>query len=209
MRVNTETKVLIGVLALTVLIVVGGAFLASSRTSSKVAPTDERLVRQGDPAVGPTDAKVTVVEFSDFECPACAEVQSVMKGLHDKYKDKSVRFVFRQYPLPSHANASLAAEASLIANAQGKFWQYHDLLFADQTKLSRDDLIKYAEQVGLDKDDFARELDKKPFEQFIQQEKADGKALGLQGTPTVYINGVQYQGAPTVEAMSKVIDAGL
>ena len=116
MAINTETKVLVGVLVATVAIIVGGAFWAARTPQDKgrVATDESRLVRADDPVQGAAQAKVTVVEFSDFECPACGQVAPALKTLQETFADKSVRFVFRQYPLAElHKDAELAAEPTI------------------------------------------------------------------------------------------------
>lgn len=209
MPVNTETKLLVGILAITVLIVVGGALLAGRQTGGRVDVSDARLVRPNNPASGATDAKVTIVEFSDFECPVCAAVQPMLRQLKEEYKDKPVQFVFKHFPLNYHQQSQMAAEATLAAHAQGKFWEYHDLLFENQQQLLKEDLLKYAEQVGLDVERLAQALGQGEFKEAVKQDKIDGQGLGVNGTPTFFINGAKYNGELSVDGFRKVIDAEL
>lgn len=212
---NSDTKVILGVIVATVVIIAGGAWYASrnqpTELGQKLSPSQiSRLVHDGDPTVGPTDAKVTVVEFGDFQCPACGQLYAPLKEVMQMYKDKPVRFVFRQFPLTqAHENAQLAAESSLAAETQGKFWEMHDIMFENQTKLTRPDLEAYAQQVGLNMDQFRQALDQRTYQDAVGQDVADGNALGIQGTPTVYINGVQYTGQYSVSALQTVIDKAL
>lgn len=110
------------------------------------------------PAKGSSQAKVTIVEFSDFQCPYCGKVQETLKKIFETYPNK-VKLVFRNYPLPFHENAEPAAQASLCANEQGKFWEFHDKLFANQEKLTVTDLKQYAANLGVDANKFNSCLD--------------------------------------------------
>lgn len=208
-----ETKVLIGVLAATVLIILGGAWWAGQRQAEPVAvpaADQERLVRADDPVLGPAEAQVTVVEFGDFQCPACGTLHPVLKHVKEQYADQSVRFVYRQFPLSQvHEYAQLAAEASLAAQAQGKFWEYHDRLFENQDALEREDLIAHARELGLDVDALTRALDEGTYREAVQQDLTDANILRLRGTPTLFVNGVQYTGAYTTDALAAAIDAAL
>lgn len=210
---SSETKWLIGVLVLTVAVIAGGAWFFGRNGAGpgevKVAANDERLVRPDSPFVGPAEAKVTIVEFSDFECPACGAVQPMMKGLEKKYEGQPVRLVYRHFPLPSHPDAPLAAEASMAAQAQGKFWLYHDWLFKNQDKLKRDDLISYAKETGLDAERFVKELDEGVYKASVEQGISDGQSLQVRGTPTFFINGATYSSNYTQPEMEKAIDAAL
>lgn len=220
---TNETKVMIGILAATVVIVVGGAFWAGGRQAAPAANEPvaeaERLVNDNDPAYAKAtagearqfaDVKVTLVEFGDYQCPACAAAQAVVEQLKRANTDKSVRFVYRQFPLVDiHEHAAVAAEAALAAHAQGKFWEYHDVLFTNQSKLARDDLIDHARAVGLDLDQFTRALDEGAFKDMVRQGQTDGNIVGVAGTPTFFINGKLYRGQNTAAALQTAIDAAL
>lgn len=207
---TTETKTLIGILALTIVIIAGGAFIAGRGqqpgiSTEPVAELD-RLVRDDDPIRGPVDAAVTVVEFGDFQCPACAVLHPALQQVKNDNPD--VAFVFRQFPLTQvHEFAQLAAEASLAAQAQGKFWEYHDQLFTHQAALTRDDLLAHATTVGLDLAAFTAALDDHTFRQAVLQDVSDGTAVGVSATPSVYINGVLYQGLFDPTQIQAAIDA--
>ncbi|MEO6077717.1 MAG: thioredoxin domain-containing protein, partial [Candidatus Andersenbacteria bacterium] len=153
--------------------------------------------------------KVTVVEFGDFECPACGAFYPAMKQVMQQDKDKSVQFVFRNYPLPQHSFAPLAAEAGLAALAQNKFWEYHDALFEHQDKLAQSDLENYAKNAGLDMQKFSDALDTHTYASVVDRDKADGVALSLDHTPTIFINGTEYTGNYSSEELSTAIDAEL
>jgi len=158
------------------------------------------------PVRGPKAAKVTIVEWSDFQCPFCARVAPTLKQIEDAY-GKDVRIVFRHQPLPFHNNAKLAAEASMAAHEQGKFWPYHDKLFANQQALDRASLERYAQELGLDMGKFKAALDSGKFTKRVEEDSAAGMAVGANGTPTFLINGREFVGAQPFEAFKNVIDA--
>lgn len=160
------------------------------------------------PSYGPADAKVTVVEFSDFQCPYCSLAATAVNEVKAKYGDR-VRFVFRQYPLNFHEQAHLAAQASLAANAQGKFWEYHDKLFANQKALGRPELEKYAEELGLDMDAFRKALDDGTYKATVDGELTLGGEVFVEGTPTMFVNGVRVANATDVASISSAIDKAL
>ena len=160
------------------------------------------------PSFGPADAKVTVVEYSDFECPFCSRAATVVQQLKKKYADR-VRFVFRQYPLPMHQNASLAAEASLAAHAQGKFWQLHDKMFQNQRALDRASLEKYAEEVGLNMVEFRAALDKHTHRPTVQADTKLGEEIGVNGTPTMLVNTKRVPNPTDFAALAVLIDGEL
>ena len=210
-----ETKTLIGVLAGTVVLVLAGAWFfggggSTGQQTGGVVANAERLVQADSPFQGPEDAQVTVVEFGDFECPACGSLHPTLQQVKEQNKENSVRFVYRQFPLTRiHPLAQEAAEASLAAGAQGKFWEYHDLLFENQPALERADLVSYAEQLELDVEAFTAALDDGTFEAHVARDVSDGTAVGVPGTPAVYVNGVQYSGAYSVLGLQAAIDSAL
>ncbi|HEX2878874.1 MAG TPA: thioredoxin domain-containing protein [Polyangiaceae bacterium] len=160
------------------------------------------------PAFGSASARVTIVEFSDFECPYCSRAAEVTKQIKEKYGDK-VRFVFRQFPLSFHQNAKLAAEASLAANAQGKFWEFHDLLFANQQKLDAASLDEHAKKVGLNMGAFKASLGKHEFAATVDADTKLGEQVSVQGTPTMFINGARVANPTDFAALSAQIEQAL
>ena len=210
------------VLAL-LLVVLGGGYglgrLATrdKDTSSSAAATamptaqgpDDGLgrVRVGieGPVRGPADAPVTIVEFSDFQCPFCSRVVPTVDKILKDYP-KQVRLFFRHNPLPFHNNAPLAAEAAVAAEAQGKFWEMHDKMFANQQALDRAGLEKDAQEIGLDMGKFKTALDTHSGKGRVDADLAAGKQIGVQGTPNFYIDGRNVQGAQPYEEFKKVID---
>lgn len=155
---------------------------------------DEQAVKlaiDGDPVRGPANARVTIVEFSDFQCPFCAEATGQAKLLLEKFP-KDVRLIFKQYPLESHSQAALAAEASLAAQAQGKFWEMHRLLFANGQHLEQPDLEKYAASIGLDVDRFRADMQSPATKARLDADKKLADDLKVHGTPTLFIDGREY-----------------
>jgi len=167
-----------------------------------------REVAAVGPSRGPENAKVTIVEFSDFQCPFCGRVHDTVEKVMESYPGK-VRLVFRQFPLEFHPKAPKAAEAALCANEQGQFWQYHDVLFKNQTKLEEDDLKAHAASLGLDGNKFADCLATGRMKKTIEEDQAAGKKAGVTGTPAFFINGTPLSGAQPLEAFKEVIDQEL
>lgn len=171
-------------------------------------PKPRVAVEAKGPSVGPADAKVTIVEFSDFECPFCSRGKAVMDEVLKKYEGK-VRLVFRQYPLSFHSHAKKAAEAALCADAQGKFWPMHDALFADQKGLEISALKRKARALSLDDAAFASCLDGGSKAEAVAEDMAAAQKVGVTGTPAFFINGVMLSGAMPFEEFERIIDAEL
>jgi protein-disulfide isomerase len=148
--------------------------------------------------------------FSDFQCPFCSRVEPTVKQFMDKYQGK-VRLTWRNYPLPFHQNAMPAAEAAMAAADQGKFWEMHDKLFANQQALDRASFEKYAQEIGLDVGKFKNALDSGKEKEKIQADVAYANGLpgGGMGTPTFFINGHKIAGAYPLDEFSKIIDGEL
>lgn len=185
---------LISTIVGSLILVVGVAFFFSAPTEKKAQAVDQNLVLGKNTEVSAD--KPTVAVFSDFECPACATLEETfLRDLKIKYQDR-VNFVFRQFPLSIHPFAKLAAAASLAAGEQGKFWQYHDLLFANQGEWSaltskdqvRDQFIEYALELEIDKADFIEKMESEDIKKRIAADVADGFSLKVNSTPTVYLN---------------------
>jgi protein-disulfide isomerase len=177
------------------------------------APPEDKTVYKVDPgsspSMGPKNAPVTIVEYSDFQCPFCSRVVPTIKQLEEKYKGK-VRVAFKNYPLPFHDKAQLAAEAAMAAHEQGKFWEMHDKLFGNQQALDRPSLEKYAQELGLDMGKFKEALDSGKFKQAVTADMQSANSLGGgMGTPTFFINGRKIAGAMPVEAFASIIDEEL
>ena len=164
---------------------------------------------EGSPSEGPRDAPVTLVEFSDFQCPYCSRVQPALKQIKDTYGEK-VRLVFRQFPLNSiHPQAQKAAEASLCAKDQGRFWEMHDKLFETDTSLKVDDIRERATSLELNLEKFNQCLDSGKYAATVQQDVLDGVKAGVTGTPALFINGLSFSGARSFEEISEAIEVEL
>ena len=169
-------------------------------------PNRVEISTLSSPSLGPVDAPVTVVEFSDFQCPYCARLAPVVKRVAGEYPGR-VRMVFRQFPLRSiHAHAQKAAEASLCAFDQGRFWEMHDALFEDIKKLESKDLRDRARKLNLDLEAFNQCLDSGKYAASVQQDLEDGMVAGVSGTPAVFINGRPLKGSKTYDGMKKLIE---
>jgi len=160
------------------------------------------------PGFGPENASVKVVEFSDFQCPYCSRAANVVHQLKEKYGDK-IRFVFRQFPLEMHNNAHAAAQAALAASAQGKFWEYHDVLFANQDSLARADLEDHAKTAKLNLAQFKQALADEKFKAQVDADLKLGKQAIVQGTPTMFVNGTRVENPTDFAAVAGMIDAAL
>src|SRR5690606_15936860 len=160
------------------------------------------------PGFGPEDAKVKIVEFSDFECPFCSRAAAVVHQIREKY-GKEVRFVFRQFPLSMHPNANAAAQAALAADAQGKFWELHDALFQNQRALAPAELEKHAQQAGLDMGRFKQAMQSKAHAAAVERDLKLGESVSVQGTPTMFINGKRVDNPTDFAQVARLIDAAL
>ncbi len=160
-----------------------------------------------DPSWGPDDASVVIVEFTDFQCPFCARhSQQTLPTIKEAYGDK-VRYILRDFPITEiHQFAQKAAEAGQCAHEQGLFWEYHDLLFANQEALTLDDLKRYAEQVGADTGEFNNCLDSGKNQREVLQDLQDGQSAGVSGTPGFLVNGMLVSGAQPFEVFQQIID---
>lgn len=163
-----------------------------------------------DPAMtrGSDAAPVTILEFSDFQCPFCKRAQDTLEQVMREFPGR-VRIVFKDFPLDFHPGARPAALAARCAGAGGRFWEYHDLLFVAQPDFEREDLLRYAERIGLERASFAECLDSARFRDAVEQDMTEGRALGITGTPTFFVNGRRLVGAMPVEAFREAVRAAL
>ncbi|MFL5450622.1 MAG: thioredoxin domain-containing protein [Myxococcales bacterium] len=160
------------------------------------------------PVLGPKNAAVTIVEWSDFQCPYCGRVEPTLQQVREEYKGK-VRLAWKNQPLSFHPNAMPAAEAAMAADEQGKFWEYHDALFKRQNELGPALYDEVAKQVGLDMEKFHASIQGHKHHAQIKADMAAGSAVGADGTPTFFINGKKLVGAMPLESFKQVIDAEL
>ena len=173
------------------------------------APHFEVELEDSDPSIGNPKAPVTIVEFSDFQCPYCLRVAPTLKKIRATYGDK-VRVVWKDFPLTQiHPQAFKAGEAGHCAAEQGKFWEYHDQLFGNQQALMPDDLKKYAAAVGMDGQRFNSCLDMSTKAEVVRDGVAQGTRLGINSTPTVFVNGRRVSGAQPYEVFAAAIDEEL
>ena len=150
---------------------------------------------------GPMDAPITLLEYGDYECPYCGEAYPVVKAIQKRLGAR-LCFVFRNFPLTnSHPHAQHAAEAAEAAGEQGKFWEMHDLLFENQDALEDEDLAQYATALGLDGRRLIAEISTGAHTARVREDFRSGARDGVNGTPTFFINGVRYDGAPDVEGL--------
>jgi len=162
----------------------------------------------GSPVLGPANAKIVLVEFSDFQCPYCVlavpQIQAVMKAFPTQTK-----LIFKQFPLEIHSRAFMAASAALAAQKQGKFWPMHDAMFAHHDELSRETVAKLAQGLGLDVARFQKDMDSEEIKKAIEKDVDDGDRAGVQGTPTIFINGQRYNGPITLDYLKQIFDGML
>jgi protein-disulfide isomerase len=180
-----------------------------SKAQVQVLLTEARVtVEAKGPSKGAADAKVTIVEFSDFQCPYCSRAEPSVDEVMKTYSDK-VKVVFRHFPLSFHAQAFKAAEGAACAEEQGKFWEYHKTLFANQGALMPDDLKAHAKTIGLDTAKFNECLDSGRTKSKIDADMEVAKAAGVNGTPAFFINGIMISGAQPFEKFDEIIKAEL
>jgi protein-disulfide isomerase len=166
-------------------------------------------VSQQDHVQGPAGAPVVLIEYGDYECPFCKQAEPVVRELRRRLGDH-LQVVFRHFPRTDvHPHARHAAEAAEAAAAQGKFWEMHNLLFANQQALDDDHLVSYAASLGLDTDRFRRELSEHVYKERVHTDLVSAIDSGAHGTPTFFINGVKHEGSDTLEDLLDAIHTQL
>ena len=183
------------------------AILSNAQLIVHLEPPRVQIAATG-PSKGPADAPVTIIEFSDFECPFCSRVLPTLDQVMARYPEQ-VRIVYRNFPLRNHPRAGPAAEAALCAEEQGKFWAFHDKLFANARSLSDDDLNGYAQTLELDMPAFEACYTERRFADQVAQDFREGQAAGVTGTPAFFVNGVSLSGARPPSDFYRAIDAEL
>jgi protein-disulfide isomerase len=182
-------------------------------TDSEISESIAKRYRGGEPKTidlaeapmkGSPSAKVTLVEFADYECPHCKRLQPVLRQIVDEFRG-DVKVYFKHYPLPQHTNARLAAEAAVAANKQGKFWAFQDKLWDKQDELSPAEIEKLAKESGLDMTKFRADLAAPATKDRVQKDRTDGQTLGLQATPAVYINGREFSDPKDTDSLREWI----
>ena len=179
-----------------------------AKLQNEIANQPVELKLTGAPSRGPGTARVTIVEFSDFQCPFCRGGADALTEILKAFPN-DVRLVFKQFPLESHSQAAMAAEASLAAHAQGKFWEMHDRIFANPRSLTEPNLIAWAKELGMDAARFQSELTSHKYQTEVQNEVREGLDAGVQGTPTVFLNGRPHRANVTVEELKPAVEAAL
>lgn len=185
MQLTGETKFFIGLIIATVLIIVIGVAVYSR---PEPVLKREELITPVSHTLGNRDAKTYLVEFSDYQCPACGSFKPVVDQVVEKYKDKLL-FAYRNFPLSQHEFAQKAAEVAESAGEQGKYWEMHDYLFANQANFSDEIFQEGAKKIGLDMDKFNESLKSGKFKPLIQDDVSYGTAHGVNSTPTFFLNG--------------------
>lgn len=216
MRTISKETIVIGTISVLFIGLMGWLIWRSPAISPATMVSDQSLLANATSHMtGSADAKVTMVEFGDYQCPACAQVYPQIRQLVDKYKsDPEFNFVFRNFPLPQHANAQASAQAAEAAGAQGKFWEMNHMLYerqsewdevADPTTL----FVSYAKTLGLDTARFEAEVKAKKYASVITSDLNDGNRAGVNATPTVYINGkkvLDYNASALEAAVKKALE---
>ena len=183
------------------------AYVQSLRRSAKVvirlAPPRAPIVMSNTPTRGPLDARITLLEYADYECPYCQQMQPALEKLAEDFKGK-LAFAYKDFPLPMHANAQKAAEASHCAELQGQYWPYHDLLVTTK-QLDISALKSHARSLKLDVKKFDKCLETGEAADAVKAHASEAQALGLQGTPTFFVNGRYVSGTPSYERLHAVI----
>jgi protein-disulfide isomerase len=171
-------------------------------------PRERKTVAATGYSIGPETAPITIVEFSDFQCPYCSRVVPTIKEIVARYPEQ-VRIVFRHLPLSFHAQARIAAYGSICAGNQGRFWEYHDLLFENQRALQREQLSAYAASLDLDMENFEACMSAPETEALVAADLAAAETLGASGTPAFFVNGIFLSGAQPIEAFDELIQEEL
>jgi len=175
---------------------------------AKILEDPVKIPVEGAPQTGPVNAPVTIVEFSDFQCPYCAAAVPELNALLKAYP-KQVKLIFKQFPLDIHSQAELAAHAAIAAGLQGKFWQMHDAMFAHHDDLSPTTIDTLAKQIGLDMNRFTNDIGSVQVRESVIRDQQDGERAGVQGTPTIFIDGQRYNGPINLNYLKLVLDAEL
>ena len=207
---RSETKFIVGIIVVTIALIIGGVFfLGKSKPQATEAVVDKtELTQNAKNVLGEQTAKVQIIEFGDYQCPACAQAQPILNKILENNKDK-VYFAFRHYPLPQHKNAREAAYFAQSAANQGKFWEMHNMLYENQNEWKDSDKAKevftgYAQKIGLDLEKLNQDLD--GVKGIVDQDFSDGNKLGVDSTPTFFINGQKYPGVIAESQFQDIIN---
>ena len=214
---NQNTTTFIILLVVVFALGLGAGYLAwggstpveAADAADNTPPTRHTIEEGGNPSIGPANAPVTIIEFSDYQCPYCKRWHDeVFKRLLVEYPDQ-VRFVYRDLPLGSHSQAAKAAEAANCANEQGSFWQYHDKIFSYTYDIGREAFLNYASELSLDMTIFTECLDSSRYADEVSADLKYAQELGIGSTPTFFVNGIFVQGALPYEDFKSLIEQEL
>lgn len=205
------------ILAIVFIVIFGGlGFLISRNNRLATTPIPkEQLIKPTSHSRGDMNAKVNIVEFGDFQCPACAAAYPIIEQLLVMYKDNpQVNFVARNFPLPSHRNAVISAQAAEAAGAQGKYWEMYGMLYEKQNEWSGSGdplslFAQYAAELKLDVNRFRSEVQEEKYKSIVTQDQQEGLALGINSTPTFFLNGMRAEGIQSLNDFKARIDAAL
>jgi protein-disulfide isomerase len=175
---------------------------------TKLLDEPVKLYVTGSPVTGPVDAPITIVEFSDFQCPYCILAVPELEAIMKVYP-KDVKLIFKQFPLEIHSDAYRAATAALAAQKQGKFWEMHYALFAHHQNLSMEGILAMAKDLKLDSARLERDMESKEIHDILAKDLKDGNDAGVEGTPTIFINGQRYNGRIELGLLRPVVDGEL
>lgn len=210
---KSETKLFIGIILGTIALVVAGVFFLSHSSTPTKADTS-LLIRADSDKISTPSATVTLVEFGDFQCPACGDYHPVVKQVLSDFQ-KNITFVFRNFPLDSiHPNAHPAALAAEAAGIQGKYWEMHDMLYEHQVdwadKQNPQDVFNgYATSLGLNLDQFKKDINSSGVVSKVQEDMNDGNALAINQTPTFFVNGTMIENPASLADFEKVIKTAM
>jgi protein-disulfide isomerase len=185
--------------------IVAGSPLGKPRPQPKLLEDPVQIPTAGSPVKGPETARVVLVEFSDFECPYCAKATGEIRQIMAAYP-KDLRLVYKQFPLSMHPHAGLASLASLAAQEQGKFWELHDQMFNHYRELSREHILAWAQELGMDMPKFTAAMDNPKYRTEIEKDMEDGQFAGVNGTPALYINGKHFNGPIALAVLKPILD---
>lgn len=210
---NKDIKKLIWIGAVALVVIGGGIFaFTATKPTTNLPKADPKLLIGTDSHTSEEGTRTytgTIVEFGDYQCPACAYAQPIVKQV--MAANPQIKLVFRNFPLPMHPFSSLAAEAAEAAGAQGKFWEMHDAIYLNQDlwvamQTPMDAFVEMATKLNLDVEKFKQDVTNNKFADRINKDRQDGIAVGIQGTPTFFINGRQYTGGLNYATMQLAID---
>lgn len=200
-------------LTIFVIIKLAGSKPPADKTSGQ-STSSVNIISSSDRVLGNKDAKVTLVEYSDFQCPACGAYYPIVKQLNLELAGR-IQFVYRHFPLrQTHANANLAALSAEAAGKQNKFWEMHDMIFENQNKWSgeknaKDLFVEYAQKLNLDIEKFKIDLDSDEVQEKVTNDYQSGIRLGVNATPTFFLNGTKLQNPASYEAFKKLLEEAI